>query len=52
MRERAEIVLTHGGAQSRPTGWRRHRPSIDQILVVVALLGIVIALVVAMWPGD
>jgi hypothetical protein len=32
-------------------GWRRWL-SADRVIVGVALLGIVIALVVAMWPGD
>jgi len=52
MKEQAEVVVTHGGAHSRMHGWWRHRPSIEHILVIVALLGIVIAFVVAMWPGD
>jgi hypothetical protein len=44
-------VLLQGDVHSRAGSWWRHWLTLDRVLVAVALLGIVIALVVAMWPG-
>jgi hypothetical protein len=45
-------MAAHQHARKRvPPGHQRHHVSLDQVLLAVALVGIVVAIVVALWSG-